>query len=125
VADEKLKFLVVDDSNISRKWFINAIPKSFMKSVDIVEANDGFEALDHYSEVKPDIVFLDITMPKKDGFETLQEIMDIDESATVVMVSADRQKSTKERVLKMGAKAVLNKPIDDEELREVLMGLMK
>lgn len=122
---KKIVFLVVDDSNISRKWFVNALPSGLKNKVDIIEASDGFEAIQKYQDSKPDMVFLDITMPKMNGFEALEKIMGIDDQAIVVMVSADRQKTTRQKVLSLGAKAIINKPIDEEELRTILLELIK
>jgi len=118
-------FLVVDDSNISRKWFIATIPDAFKKHIKIIEADGGESALKIYKEQKVDIVFLDITMPNMNGFEVLKKLKELDADATVVMVSADRQKSTKSKVLEMGAKNILNKPVDADKLREILLELMK
>ncbi len=120
----KMIFLVVDDSKISRKWLIEMIPKKIAESINIIEANNGEEALEMYEQHKPDIVFLDITMPIIDGFEALERIKAMNPSALVIMISADRQKSTKEKVLGLGASAILSKPIDEEEFRTTLLKLV-
>jgi len=70
------------------------------------------------------VVFLDITMPIIDGVEALETIKNINPDALVVMVSADRQKSTKEKVLALGASALIAKPIDAEEFRTILLKLV-
>ncbi len=120
----KMIFLVVDDSKISRKWLIEMIPKKIVESAEIIEGCNGEEAIDLYKQHKPDIVFLDITMPGIDGFEALKHIREINSDALVVMVSADRQKATKEKVLSLGASAIISKPIDAEEFRTTLLKLV-
>ena len=120
----KMIFLVVDDSKISRKWLIEMIPKKIVESAVIIEGCNGEEAIALYKQHQPDIVFLDITMPGIDGFEALKHIKEIDSDALVVMVSADRQKSTKEKVLSLGASAIISKPIDAEEFRTTLLKLV-
>ncbi|ATB70547.1 response regulator CcdB [Sulfurospirillum diekertiae] len=120
----KMIFLVVDDSKISRKWLIEMIPKKIVESAEIIEGCNGEEAIELYKQHQPDIVFLDITMPGIDGFEALQHIKEINADALVVMVSADRQKSTKERILNLGASAIISKPIDEEEFRTTLLKLV-
>ncbi len=121
---ENIVFLVVDDSKISRKWLIEMIPKKILEHAIVVEGVNGQEAIDLYKEHRPDVVFLDITMPILDGFGALEAIKAINSDAIVVMVSADRQKSTKEKVLAMGASAILSKPIDAEEFRSTLLNLV-
>ncbi|ARU49692.1 response regulator [Sulfurospirillum diekertiae] len=120
----KMIFLVVDDSKISRKWLIEMIPKKIVESAVIIEGCNGEEAIALYKQHQPDIVFLDITMPGIDGFEALKHIKEINSDALVVMVSADRQKSTKEKVLSLGASAIISKPIDEEEFRTTLLKLV-
>ncbi|DAB36767.1 MAG: response regulator [Epsilonproteobacteria bacterium] len=117
-------FLVVDDSKISRKWLIEMIPKKIAEYTQIIEAENGEEAVALFKQYAPDIVFLDITMPILDGFEALRQIRAANNEALVVMISADRQKSTKEKTLALGASAILSKPIDAEEFRSTLLKLV-
>ncbi|ACZ12995.1 response regulator [Sulfurospirillum deleyianum] len=123
-SSQKMIFLVVDDSNISRKWLIEMIPKKIVENAHIFEACDGEEAITLYKEHQPDLVFLDITMPGMDGFEALKCIRELNPNALVIMISADRQKSTKEKVLSLGASAILSKPVDAEEFRTTLLKLV-
>ncbi len=120
----KMIFLVVDDSKISRKWLIEMIPKKIVENAEIIEGCNGEEAITLYETHRPDVVFLDITMPIIDGFEALERIRAINPEALVVMISADRQKSTKEKVLSLGASAIISKPIDEEEFRTTLLKLV-
>lgn len=120
----KMIFLIVDDSKISRKWLIEMIPKKIAESAEIIEGENGEEAIKLFQEHQPDIVFLDITMPVLDGFAALQHIRTLNPEALVVMISADRQKSTKEKVLALGASAIISKPVDEEEFRTTLLKLV-
>lgn len=121
---DKMIFLVVDDSKISRKWLIEMIPKKITESAEIIEGCNGEEAVSLYEQHQPDIVFLDITMPVLDGFQALERIRAINPDALVVMISADRQKTTKEKVLSLGAAALISKPIDEQEFRTTLLKLV-
>lgn len=121
---EKIIFLVVDDSKISRKWLIEMIPPKILEHAILIEGCNGEEAVALYKEHTPDIVFLDITMPIIDGIETLKIIRNINPEAIIIMVSADRQKSTQTMVLELGAKAVLAKPVDANEFRSTLLSLV-
>ncbi|MBN2965341.1 response regulator [Sulfurospirillum sp. T05] len=118
-----MKFLVVDDSRLSRNWSIQTLPEALRKKATIFEAEDGEVAVALYKEHRPDIVLLDITMPKKNGFEALEEIRTFDPKAVVIMISADRQKLTRERVLGLGATEILYKPIEADKLRTILLSL--
>ncbi|WP_041959172.1 response regulator [Sulfurospirillum arsenophilum] len=120
----KMIFLVVDDSKISRKWLIEMIPKKIVENAEIIEGCNGEEAIALYDQHRPDVVFLDITMPIVDGFEALERIRAINPEALVVMISADRQKTTKEKVLALGASAIISKPIDEQEFRTTLLKLV-
>jgi two-component system, chemotaxis family, chemotaxis protein CheY len=120
----KMIFLVVDDSKISRRWLIEMIPKKILENAEVIEGCNGEEAIALYTEHQPDVVFLDITMPIIDGFEALEAIRAINKDALVVMVSADRQKSTKEKVLSLGASALISKPVDEQEFRTTLLKLV-
>jgi two-component system, chemotaxis family, chemotaxis protein CheY len=121
---DKLVFLVVDDSKISRKWLIEMIPPKILENATIIEGTNGEEGVVLYEEHRPDIVFMDITMPVVDGLEALVLIKKINPEAVVVMVSADRQKSTQANVLSLGARAVLSKPVDGNDFRAILLDLI-
>lgn len=123
-VSNKMIFLVVDDSKISRKWLIEMIPKKIVENAEIIEGSNGEEAVALFQKHQPDVLFLDITMPGIDGYEALKRVREINADALVVMVSADRQKSTKEKVLSLGASAIIAKPIDEEEFRATLLKLV-
>lgn len=120
----RMIFLVVDDSKISRKWLIEAIPAKILEHATIIEGTNGQEAVELYTKHQPDIVFLDITMPVMDGIEALTAIKELNPNALIVMISADRQKHTQEKVLALGASAILAKPIDAEIFRATLLNLV-
>jgi len=120
----KMCFLIVDDSKISRKWLIEMIPKKIIENAEIIEGCNGEEAIALYEKHQPDVVFLDITMPVIDGFEALTRIRELNPEALVVMISADRQKTTKEKVLQLGASAIISKPVDEQEFRTTLLKLV-
>ncbi len=117
----KLKILVVDDSNISRKWLIEMMPEAIKKSATIIEASNGEDALKVFENERPDIIFLDLTMPGMSGFEVLDRVKQIDKNATVVVVTADRQQTTKEKILALGAIDLLTKPVDSTKFRNLFI----
>ncbi len=114
-----MKILVVDDSSFSRKMIIRAIPPNIKENSEIVEAENGKEAVEKYEELKPDIVFLDLTMPVMDGFEALYHIRSKHPDANVIVVSADVQQQAVKEVMELGAKAFIKKPISPEKMKEI------
>ena len=75
----------------------------------------GAEALDLYREHQPDVVFLDIWLPDKDGLEALQAILEMDPNALVVMMSGHGTSSTAVKSIKMGAQDYLEKPLSYDQ----------
>ena len=102
-----MKILIVDDSMAARM-----LMKGFFAdddSFEIVEAENGEKAIELFKKEKPDITFLDLTMPVMDGFEALKIIKELDSDAPVVVLTADIQKKSIEKVMKLGAYSVLKK----------------
>ena len=83
-------------------------------------ACDGEEAVKLFKEAHPYLVFLDLTMPKKNGMESLQEILEHDCAAKVVVVTADGQKISHDKALQLGALDYITKPISEEKLERKL-----
>lgn len=115
-----MKVLVTDDSKMARKMVVRSLEESSIKDLEIFEAQNGQEAIDLYKEISPKIVFLDLTMPIMDGFEALKKIKEIDENAKVVIISADIQKLSMDRVRELGAFNFIKKPIDSLKMQQIL-----
>lgn len=115
-----MKVLVTDDSKMARKMVVRSLEESTIKNLEIFEAQNGQEAIDLYKEISPKIVFLDLTMPIMDGFEALKRIKEIDENAKVVIISADIQKLSMDRVRELGAFNFIKKPIDSLKIQQIL-----
>jgi two-component system, chemotaxis family, chemotaxis protein CheY len=111
------KVLVVDDAAFMRVTLRNVLsPAGFV----VEEATNGAEAVTRYSEVSPDVVTMDITMPEKDGIEATKEIMALDPNARVVMVSAlGQEKMVKDAIL-AGAKDFIVKPFQPDRVLSAL-----
>lgn len=104
----KIQLLVVDDSAFMRSYLKRLLIDSDFEV--IAEASSGEEAIAIYERYQPDLVILDITLPKMDGIETLQKIVQLDPQAKVVMCSSLGQKYLIEKALKIGAKDFIVKP---------------
>lgn len=110
--------MIVDDSRTSRKILRQILEDAGHTIVG--EAVDGEEGYLKYKELKPDLVTLDITMPKLDGLEALQLIKKCDENAQVVMITAAGQKEKMIQAIKYGAAEFIAKPYDEEDVKQVI-----
>jgi two-component system chemotaxis response regulator CheY len=86
----------------------------------VAEASDGDEAVESFAEHSPDLVTLDIVMPRKSGLEALREIMQRDSGACVVMCSALGQEALVKDMLAAGARGYLVKPFKPDQVLDVV-----
>ncbi|NOH95526.1 response regulator [Vibrio sp. 99-70-13A1] len=114
--------LICDDSALARKQMARSLPASL--NADITFAVHGVNALEELEKNKFKLMFLDLTMPELDGYGTLEEMQRLGDDTPVVVVSGDIQPKAREKVLSLGAKAFLKKPIDKEALKEILRELV-
>lgn len=112
-----LKVLVVNDAKFMLLTLGNLLRKL---GHEVVEAENGKDALLKYREYKPDLVTLDITMPEMDGVEALKRLKEIDPDAKVVMVSAMGQKDFVMEAVKNGAADFIIKPFQEERIRATI-----
>lgn len=110
--------LVVDDSSFARKQVIRALPIDW--DVEVSQAGNGEEALSQIEAGKGEVVLLDLTMPVMDGFGVLEAIRAKDLPAVVIVISGDIQPEAEARVMKLGALAFIKKPLNPEQLMQVL-----
>ena len=108
------RVLIVDDSRMSRSILRNVLENAGYSIVK--EAANGEDAVEAYKECSPDLVTLDITMPKMDGLEALTKILESDADAKVIMITAAGQQDKLIKALKVGAKRFINKPFNEEEV---------
>ena len=110
--------LIVDDSRTSRK-ILRRILEEAGHTV-IGEAVNGEEGYLKYQELNPDLVTLDITMPKMDGLEALRLIKKYDENAVAIMITAAGQKEKMILAIKSGASDFISKPYEGSDVLSVL-----
>jgi len=113
----KKRILVVDDSGLARR-----LTRKILEDLghEVEEAPGGAEALEKYALGKHDAVVLDLLMTGMYGVEVLQKLKELNPALPVVVATADIQRSTRDQVKDGGASAMVNKPINQEELAEVL-----
>ncbi len=112
------RYLVVDDSQFARKSLIKILTAMGGKLAG--EAVSGQDAVQKYNELKPDIVFMDITMPGMEGIDALETILQNDGSAKIVMVSSLSHNTLVTDALKKGARHFITKPVQFKPITEIV-----
>ena len=123
MSENLLKILICDDSMLMRKKLKDSL--TLCGSFDILEATDGQKAIDVYKEKNPDLVFMDIVMPIKDGISAVEEIKDFDRNAKVVMASSSGTKENLKKALKAGAYEFIQKPWEQEQITTIVNNFIK
>lgn len=111
------KVLVADDAAFMRMRLSNLLRQA---GHEVLEANNGLQALEVYEAHKPDLVFMDITMPEMDGIEALKRLRALDPEARVVMCTALGQQSMVIEAVKSGAKDFIVKPFQPERVLQAV-----
>lgn len=118
-----IKVMVCDDSMFVRKKMKDIL--TLLGVNNIIEAENGQQAVDKYKSESPALVFMDIIMPEKDGVEALSEIIAFDGGARVVMASsAGTQKNLKD-ALTTGAYDFLQKPVEATDVARIVKKVFK
>lgn len=115
--------LICDDSALARKQMARSLPPAL--NADITFATHGLEALSLLEQHSYQLMFLDLTMPELDGFGTLEAMQSNGDLTPVVVVSGDIQPKAKERVMALGAKAFIQKPISKDDLNTVIREILE
>lgn len=111
-------YIVVDDSEFARKSLIKVLAGIGGRLVG--EAVSGQDAVQKYRSLKPDIVFMDITMPGMEGMDALDMILKDDRSAKVIMVSSLGHNELVKNAIKRGAKHFITKPVQNVPMEEIV-----
>jgi len=106
--------LITDDTAFMRMTLKNILEKNGYQVVG--EAEDGQVAVDKYLELRPDLVTMDITMPRMDGITAIKKIIEADPEAKIVVCSAMGQKALVIEALSAGAKDFIVKPFQAERI---------
>ena len=115
------KLLIIDDDanicDLLKLYFEN-------EGYDVKTANDGMEGLSYFKAYEPDLVLLDIMMPKKDGWQVCREIREIS-AKPVIMITAKGEVFDKVLGLELGADDFIVKPFDMKELSARIKAVLR
>ena len=112
------RVMIADDSDAIRMVLKDVLEIGHHEMV--AEASNGMEAVEKFNETKPDLLLLDLAMPKLDGLDTLKEIIATNPNAKIVMITASDNLKTMQECLKAGALAYVLKPFDYDQVLKVI-----
>ncbi|EGP93663.1 Response regulator receiver protein [Nitrosarchaeum koreense MY1] len=111
--------LVVDDDPDSRDALSDLLE---LKGVEVLAKGvNGHDAVQKFSQHKPDLILMDMMMPNFDGMYGLEHIKNIDSSAKVIMITADQSQTTRDKIYRYPNTKIIAKPIDIDQLVKLIM----
>lgn len=118
------KILIVEDNQDSRELVVKVLKNS---GYHMIEAVDGEEALEKVSLEKPDLILMDISIPKIDGYEVTKRLKGRDEfkHIPVIALTAHAMKGDREKFLSAGFEGYISKPINIHELPNQIRSYIK
>ena len=117
------KLMIVDDSNLIRRRIERSQQFDALQLVGT--AGDGVEALEMFKRTDPDVVTMDLTMPRMDGIECIGRLVALKPAVRILVISALADKATAVEAMEKGANGFLNKPFTDRQLNEAIAELMR
>ena len=120
VDSTRRRLLIVDDEPL----ILEVLTEHFKTDYDVDTALNGADALGAILRARPDVVMLDINMPRMNGVEVLKDIKQIDESIAVIMVTANEQVAMAAESLRNGAFGYVPKPFDFRYLDHMLATIL-
>jgi DNA-binding NtrC family response regulator len=121
MEEQRRKILVVDDEATVRDSLSLLLKSTF----DVTVAEDGEVALSVFEQVNPDLVLLDLLMPKIDGLGVLRKLREQGFAVPIIMLTATTTVKTAVQAMKYGAKDFLNKPFDIAELTSLIVATLE
>ena len=123
-SDERIRVMVVDDHSIVREGLKHVLEQSGEFEV-VGQAGDGEEAVRVAAEVSPDVVVMDVLMPRKDGVEACRQIMESAPETRVVMLTVADEETAVVEAVAAGATGYLQKETDRERLLSTVRGVFR
>ena len=117
------KLMIVDDSNIMRRRIERS--QQFEELQLVGSAANGVDALELFKKTDPDVVTMDLTMPRMDGIECIGRLVVLKPAIRILVISALADKAIAVEAMEKGANGFLNKPFTDRQLNEAFAELMR
>lgn len=118
------RILIVDDASFMRTVLKDIIRKNGL-ATEVFEAKDGVDGVKLYQKARPDLVTMDVNMPRADGIQALRAILKINPKAKVVMITSVEDKHTVQDAMKLGARDYVVKPFDRSNVPLILNRVLR
>ena len=115
----KKKVLVVEDNEVNREFAASAL-NLIDEGLEIIHADNGKMAVEKFLSLKPDLIFMDIRLPDKDGYEITGMIRKLNAQVPVIALTAKAVKGERERCIAAGMNDYLTKPVSIDQIRDVI-----
>lgn len=111
------RIMIADDSELVREVMYDILELGRHQCV--AETRDGEETVRQYEKTRPDVLLLDLAMPKKDGYAVTKEILSLYPDAKIIIITASASQKIINSCIEAGAKACITKPFDYEDIKAV------
>lgn len=123
MSNKRPTILICDDSLLIRKKLKDYLMEC--GNYDILEAADGQTSVQIFKQYKPDLVFLDIVMPDKNGIDALNEMKEIKSDAKIIMLSSSGTKVHLKAAMEAGASDFIQKPWEKAQVDHIINNIFK
>ena len=124
---KKIRVLIVDDSSVMRKIVERSLRQAGLELEEVLEANNGVEALAQLRQKRVELILSDINMPTMDGLELVRQLQTVENAkgVPVVMITTEGGESHVVQAISCGACAYIRKPFTPEEIRSKINSLLE
>jgi DNA-binding response OmpR family regulator len=123
---ENRKVLIVDDEDMTRVLLTHVIQRTKVKNVDVLTAEDGEEAIEIAGKQRPDLILLDVLLPKMNGYDVCQQLRRIpDYNPYIIILTARGNTNDRQRAETIGANDFMTKPFNPSRLAAQLSDIWK
>jgi two-component system chemotaxis response regulator CheY len=121
-----LRTLIVDDSSVMRKIVQRALQQAGLAIAEVLEASNGFEALDILRQQTVDLVLSDMNMPVMDGLEFMRQIGSVEKArgVPVLMITTEGSESHVREAISCGAAGYIRKPFTPDQMKQHVLPLL-
>ncbi len=118
----KPKIVLIAEDNQVNMLLVKSIFENILPEAKLIEAENGWEAIEKFKEEGPDIIFMDIRMPEKNGYEATVAIrqLEIDEHVPIIALTAGTAKGEREKCLEAGMDDYVSKPIVQDSIHKIV-----
>lgn len=123
MSNNRPTILICDDSLLVRKKMKDCLAE--LGDFNILEASSGQGSIELFKQHEPDLVFLDIVMPDKNGIEALMEMMALKKDVKIVMLSSSGTKSHLKAAMEAGASDFIQKPWEKSQIEHIIKSIFR